>query len=152
MDPDGGMVRLGRLGQLTPALASARGLPNPDDEIYVAELDLARLESVAVDRDQLTAAPVPRYPSIVRDLALVVDRALPAAAVRGTIRAAAPDTLISVREFDRYEGKGVPAGCISLALRLTFRASDRTLTDAEVQGAVDRVVLALGRQHEAKLR
>ena len=95
---------------------------------------------------------MPRYPSIVRDLALVVDDALPAAAVRGTIRAAAPDTLVSVHEFDRYEGKGVPSGCISLALRLTFRASDRTLTDVEVQGAVDRVVAALAQQHETKLR
>ena len=150
--PDGEAVRLGRLGQLTPALAAARGLPNTDDEVYVAELDLDALDSVTTDRDELTAAPVPRYPSIVRDLAVVVDHALPAAAVRGTIRAAAPDTLVSVREFDRYEGKGIPSGCISLALRLTFRASDRTLTDAEVQGAVDRVVAALEQQHEAKLR
>ena len=150
--PVGETVRIGHLGQLTPPLATARGLPNADEEVYVAELDLDAVESVAVDRDTLTAAPVPRYPSIVRDLALVVVDALPAAAVRGTIRAAAPDTLVSVHEFDRYEGKGVPSGCISLALRLTFRASDRTLTDIEVQGAVDRIVAALAQQHEAKLR
>jgi phenylalanyl-tRNA synthetase beta chain len=149
---DGKTVRLGQLGQLTPALAAARGLPNTEDDVYVAELDLDALDSVAVDRDELTATPVPRYPSIVRDLAIVVDHALPAAAVRETIRTAAPDTLVSVREFDRYDGKGIPGGCISLALRLTFRASDRTLTDTEVQGAVDRVVKALEQQHEAKLR
>ena len=148
----GETVRIGHLGQLTPAVATARGHPNADEEVYVAELDLDALESVAVDRDTLTAAPVPRYPSIVRDLALVVDDALPAAAVRGTIRAAAPDTLVSVLEFDRYMGKGVPSGCVSLAVRLTFRAPDRTLTDTEVQGAVDRVVAALAQHHEAKLR
>ena len=150
--PNGETIRLGRLGQLTPALAAARGLPNTDDDVYAAELDLDALDSVAVDRDELTAVRVPRYPSIIRDLAVVVDHALPAAAVRGTIRAAAPDTLVSVREFDRYEGKGIPGGCISLALRLTFRAADRTLTDIEVQGAVDRVVSALEEQHEATLR
>ena len=150
--PGGDAVEIGRLGQLVPAVAAARGLPNTDEEVYVAELDLARLETVAVDRDQLVATAVPRHPSIVRDLALVIAGTLPAAAVRGTIQAVAPDTLVSVREFDRYEGQGVPAGHISLALRLTFRASDRTLTDIEVQEAVDEVVAALGQHHGATLR
>jgi len=60
---------------------------------------------------------------------------LPAAAVRGTIRATAPFTLVSISEFDRYQGKGVPEGRVSLSLRLTFRDLDRTLTDDEVQAA-----------------
>ena len=70
----------------------------------------------------MTATPVPRFPSVVRDLAVVVDRTLPAAALRGTIRTAAPETLESIREFDRYEGTGVADGHVSLAVRLTFRS------------------------------
>ena len=70
--------------------------------------------------------------------------ALPAATVRGTIRSSAPPTLVSIVEFDRYTGKGVPAEQVSLSLRLTFRAPDRTLTDDEVQTAMAAIVAALG--------
>jgi phenylalanyl-tRNA synthetase beta chain len=77
---------------------------------------------------------------------------LPAAAVRGTIRSAAPPTLVGITEFDRYQGKGVPEGRVSLSLRLTFRAPDRTLTDEEAQQATERIVEALGQAHGAEQR
>ena len=66
--------------------------------------------------------------------------ALPAATVRGTIRSVGPATLVSIVEFDRYQGKGVPEGRVSLSLRLTFRAPDRTLTDEEVQAATGKII------------
>ena len=69
-----------------------------------------------------------------------------------TIRSVAPDTLVSVREFDRYQGKGVPQGRVSLSLRLTFRSPERTLTDAEVDEAMTRIVDALGATHGAVRR
>jgi len=72
--------------------------------------------------------------------------------VRATIHEAAPATLVRVREFDRYQGKGIPEGKTSLSLRLTFRSSDRTLTDAEVQSAMDAVVDALKNRHGAVQR
>ena len=78
-----------------------------------------------------------------------MDQALPAEDVRRTIREAAPDTLIRIREFDRYQGKGVPEGRVSLSLRLTFRSPERTLTDGDVQGAMDRVLTALKTAHGA---
>jgi phenylalanyl-tRNA synthetase beta chain len=59
---------------------------------------------------------------------------------------------VSIREFDRYRGQGVPAGQVSLSLRLTFRDAERTLTDSEVQQAVNRIVRALEEQHGARLR
>jgi phenylalanyl-tRNA synthetase beta chain len=102
--------------------------------------------------DDLRAASLPRFPSIVRDLSVLVDSALPAAAVRGTIRSSAPSTLVDVIEFDRYRGKGVPEGSVSLSLRLTFRSPDRTLTDVEVEQAMDAVVAALGTAHGATRR
>jgi phenylalanyl-tRNA synthetase beta chain len=65
------------------------------------------------------------------------------------VRAIALPHLVGLREFDRYAGKGIPEGKMSLALRLTFRAPDRTLTDAEVQSAMDRVLSTLKDKHGA---
>ena len=143
---------LGFLGQLTPSIATARGFPSTSDEVYVAELYVAVLDRMTIARNSTRTEPLPKYPSIVRDLAILIDATLPAGVVRGTIQTAASDALVSVREFDRYEGKGVPTGLVSLALRLTFRASDRTLTDVEVQKMIVTIVSALQQQHQAKLR
>ncbi len=96
--------------------------------------------------------PLPRFPSVTRDVAVLVSDTLPAAALRATVRRAAPPSLVDVREFDRYQGKGVPEGKVSLALRLTFRAADRTLTDGEVQAAMDAVLAALVSEHGAVQR
>jgi phenylalanyl-tRNA synthetase beta chain len=95
---------------------------------------------------------LPRHPSVTRDISILVADTLAADAVRATIRDAAPQTLAQIREFDRYQGKGVPEGKISLSLHLTFRASDRTLTDAEVQSAMDGVLAALKDRHSAVQR
>jgi phenylalanyl-tRNA synthetase beta chain len=137
----------GAVGMLTPATVAAAGLAS-NEEVYVAELDLDVL-AAARSTEPLIVKPLPRYPSIARDISIVVDDVLPAAAVRGTIRSAAPETLVSVREFDRYQGKGVPDGRVSLSLRLTFRSSERTLTDAEVQKAMDAIIAALVKEHKA---
>ena len=145
-------LTLGYAGQLAPEIAAARGLPAGDEAVYVAELDLDLLARAATDRRRMAAAPLPRYPSIVRDLAVIVDAALPAATVRGTIRSAAPEALRQVREFDRYAGGGVPPGRVSLAFRLTFRAPDRTLTDTEVEQAMRVIVARLTTEHDAQLR
>ena len=145
-------LTLGYAGQLAPGIAAARGLPAGDEAVYVAELDLDLLARAATDRSRMAAAPLPRYPSIVRDLAVTVDAALPAATVRGTIRSAAPEALRQVREFDRYAGEGVPPGRVSLAFRLTFRAPDRTLTDTEVEQAMRVIVARLTAEHDAQLR
>ena len=112
------------------------------DAIYAAEIDLDRLARRAPGAPR-RAVPLPRFPAVVRDIALLLDDRLSAETVRGTIRAAAPDTLISLIEFDRYQGKGIPDGKVSLALRLTFQSAERTLTDAEVQDAVTSIVRAL---------
>ena len=144
-------VELARVGQIRPDLASTRG---HDAGVVVAgELDLApeAARSPQGDADR-RVQPLPRHPSIVRDLSLVIDERLPAEKVRGTIRRNAPATLVDVREFDRYQGAGVPQGSVSLSLRLTFRHAERTLTDSEVQQAVEAIVSALTAEHGVKLR
>jgi phenylalanyl-tRNA synthetase beta chain len=144
-------LELGVIGRLQPSIGSSRGVPG-GDEIFVAEIDLDRLGSVGSGRNGFRVTPLPRYPSIVRDLSVLVADTLPAASVRGTIRAAASGELESVVEFDRYRGKGVPEGQVSVSWHLTFRAADRTLTDAEADRAMDTIVKALEREHGAKRR
>ena len=148
-----GDVVVGVVGQLTPALAEEAGAPK-QDAVYVAELDLDRLESLRTDVVEWVK-PLPRHPFMVRDLSVVVRDALPAAIIRGTIQAAGAGQaapLVAVTFFDRYQGKGVPDGSISLSIRLTFQAPDRTLTDPEVQTAFDQILAALVREHAAVQR
>jgi phenylalanyl-tRNA synthetase beta chain len=138
-------TRIGTLGQLTRAVTDAHGLPG--DPVYVAEIDLDALEQVSAG--QLRIEPLPRYPSVTRDISLLVDDTLASASMRHTIRDTAPPTLVRVIEFDRYQGKGIPDTKVSLSLHLTFRSSDRTLTDAEVQTAMDNILAALKEKHAA---
>ena len=141
---------LGELGQLASDVLDARGVP-AGEAAFAFEMDVDAVASAERPGD-LRAQPLPRFPAIVRDLSIVVDNVLPAATVRGTIRAAAPDTLVGVTEFDRYRGAGVPEGRVSLSLRLTFRSPDRTLTDAEVDAAMAGIVEALASSHGAMRR
>ncbi|MBA2301159.1 MAG: phenylalanine--tRNA ligase subunit beta, partial [Acidobacteria bacterium] len=145
-----GEVTLGVLGQLRPSIAETRGIP-PGEEVYVAELDMDALGLRTPERE-LRAETLPKFPSILRDVSILVGEALPAAAVRGTIRSAAPASLQAIVEFDRYQGKGVPDGRVSLSFRLTFRSQDRTLTDDEVEAAMNIIVAALEREHGAQRR
>jgi phenylalanyl-tRNA synthetase beta chain len=149
--------KIGVIGQVAPSIVDARGFP-ANDPLYAFELDVDRLASLrqssgqAHAGDELRTESLPRFPSIVRDVSILVDAALPAAAVRGTIRSAAPSTLERLVEFDRYRGKGVPEGRLSLSLRLTFRSPERTLTDAEVDAAMEKIVAALASAHGAVRR
>jgi phenylalanyl-tRNA synthetase beta chain len=141
---------VGATGMLTPAAVASAGMA-ASEEVYVAEIDLDAL-AAARTATPLTVKPLPRYPSIARDISIVIDDTLPAESVRGTIRSAAPDALVSIREFDRYQGKGVPEGRVSLSLRLTFRSLERTLTDAEVEAAMKEILTALKNVHDAVQR
>jgi phenylalanyl-tRNA synthetase beta chain len=142
-------ARLGVAGQIAPAVADARGLPR-QDAVYVAEADLDVLRRARAAIGDATH-PLPRHPFVVRDLSVVVADTLPAEIIRGTILAAGrnlPAPLAAATFFDRYQGKGVPPGAVSLSVRLTFQA-DRTLTDAEVQQSVEQILAALSREHAA---
>jgi phenylalanyl-tRNA synthetase beta chain len=144
---------VGLVGRVAPALADARGLPR-QDAVFVAELSLDALARARAQTDD-AARPLPRHPFVVRDLSIVVADTLPAAIIRGTILTAArelPAPLVAISVFDRYQGKGVPPESVSLSLRLTFQALDRTLTDAEVQQSFDAILAALVREHAAVQR
>jgi phenylalanyl-tRNA synthetase beta chain len=77
---------------------------------------------------------------------------LPAEIIRGTIRSAGdrtPAPLAGIAFFDRYQGKGIAEGAVSLSVRMTFQAPDRTLTDPEVQASVETILDSLVREHGA---
>jgi phenylalanyl-tRNA synthetase beta chain len=149
--PAGTARSFGTIGQLAPAVAEARGLPS-HDEVYVAELDLDAVSDLISLGTGMKVQGLPRHPSVVRDISMIVAEVLPAATLRATIHASAPPTLVDVREVARYQGKGVPEGHVSLSFRLTFRDPARTLTDGEVQAATDAIVTALRQAHGATLR
>jgi phenylalanyl-tRNA synthetase beta chain len=140
---------IGFVGELRPAVAEARGIPAAD-AVMVAEIDL---DQVPYDpRRAIAVAALPRFPAVVRDVALVVPEHLMAQTIHGTIRRAAPPTLVAAAEFDRYQGRALAPGTVSLAIRLTFQAADRTLTDVEVQQAVEAILRALADDHGVRLR
>jgi phenylalanyl-tRNA synthetase beta chain len=143
-------AEVGVLGQLAPEIGEARDLP-ATSEVYAAEINLDAV-TAAAPIESRRAAPLPRYPFVVRDVSILVANGLSAETVRGTIRTAAPETLVHVREFDRYEGKGIPEGSVSLSFRLTFQSAERTLTDEEVQAAMQRIIDTLIKELHAVQR
>ncbi|WP_045738194.1 phenylalanine--tRNA ligase subunit beta [Xanthomonas sp. MUS 060] len=140
---DGG--RIGWIGQLHPRLLQAMQL---DVEVIGFELDLAPLVARALPR----AAELSRFPSVRRDLAVVVPEAVHWMQVAQSVRTAVGPLLREVVLFDRYVGPGVEAGCKSLAMGLILQDNSRTLTDRDVESVVADAVAALAREHDARLR
>jgi len=125
---DDNQTPIGLIGELHPAEAMRLDLSDP---CALYELDLSNLISYGLS-PRKTFQPPPKYPAIRRDLALVMDRNFPADMVIRTIRECAASLLESVEVFDVYEGTAVAAGKKSMALACRYRATDRTLTDEEV--------------------
>lgn len=142
-----GGVDLGCFGQIHPLVARSYGI---DGEIFAAELNFTALLSLQLP--EKTYTPLPKYLAVTRDIAVVCDEAVTVAALSDCIRAAGGRLLRSVELFDIYRGKGIASGSKSAAFRLTLRADDRTLTDADSDGVVSAVLAALEKELNAKLR
>jgi phenylalanyl-tRNA synthetase beta chain len=136
--PDGTVV--GHAGELHPKVVSALDLPA---RAVAGELDVDVL--VAATGEPLQAAALSTFPLAHSDVALVVDEAVPAAAVEAALRDGAGPSLESLVLFDIYRGDQVGEGRKSLAFRLTFRSAERTLTTDEVSALRDRAVAAAAR-------
>jgi phenylalanyl-tRNA synthetase beta chain len=135
------------VGELHPDCAAAFEIDVP---IALAVIDVDALDTLATPSARYRE--VSRHPRVVRDLALLVARDLPAGALIEAIRKQAGGLLTSATLFDRYEGKGVPEGKLSLAFRLVFQHKDRTLTEQEVVKVTERVVALLSQDFGAELR
>jgi phenylalanyl-tRNA synthetase beta chain len=143
-----GGIPLGVLGQLHPTLAEE--LDFGDRTVQVAELDVEVL--LAQRPGGMQAVTPPRFPPAERDIAVVLDEAVPHADVERVIRDAGGALLASVRLFDVYRGDPIPAGKRSMAFALRYQAPDRTLDDAEIDAAHARVEEALRATLGAQVR
>jgi phenylalanyl-tRNA synthetase beta chain len=150
-DTDGPRERLaGHAGELHPRVIQAFGLP---ERTCAMELDLSVLFTAAESVGAVQAPQLSSYPLATQDVALVVDAAVPAAAVEAALVAGAPKELLEgVRLFDVYTGAQVGEDRKSLAYTLRFRAPDRTLTAAEATAARDEAVAEAARRVGAVLR
>jgi phenylalanyl-tRNA synthetase beta chain len=136
---------VGRLGLLHPEAEKRLDLAGP---VYLFELELAELGQGASP----AFAPLSKFPSIRRDLAIVVDRDLSFARVRDCVRRAAPAIVQEIRLFDVYTGDRIDSGLKSLALGLILQDSSDTLTDQRVDEAVSGILQALASELNARLR
>jgi phenylalanyl-tRNA synthetase beta chain len=138
---------VGYLGQVHPLVAANYGI---DSEVYCAELDLTKLFDLKLPG--ATYVPLPKYPSVYRDLALVCDEAVTVAQIEDVITTFGGKLLRSIRLFDIYRGTGIAEGKKSMAFSLELRADDRTLTDSDSEAAVSKVLKALEEKLGATLR
>jgi len=142
-----GKTDVGEVGRLHPEVAGAFELPAGT---VIFQLDLDTLRGLPKTPPRYQAAP--KFPSVQRDLALLVPEDVSAEGVEAEIRWAAGSRLEGVTLFDRYAGKGIPAGRKSMAFRLTLRAADRTLQEKDITRITDKVVAALSRSLGAERR
>jgi phenylalanyl-tRNA synthetase beta chain len=139
---------LGTVGELHPLMRDDYELG--EGAVLAAELDLAVLSDLLEDR--FAIVPIPAYPAVLEDLAVVVDEEVPAESVQRVIREAGGPMLRQVSLFDLYRGEQLAPGKKSLAYSVVYQADDRTLTDAEVAGFRQRIVRQLEQQLGAELR
>lgn len=138
---------LGRIGKVAPAVAREFELP---ENTYALELDLDLLLARPLPPAQFE--DIPQFPPSLRDLAVVVDRGMPAEQVVKAVKDAGGVLLKEVDVFDVYCGKPLPEDKKNIALSLVFQSPERTLTDKDTQKALERIVAAVTKQCGAELR
>lgn len=135
----------GWIGQVHPEIAARLDFEGP---VLAAEIDLEPVRRRCLP----VHAGIRRYPSVRRDLALILPEAVSAGEVLQTVRDTIGELLEDCVIFDRYQGKGIEEDCKSLAIGLILRDVSRTLTDEEVDRLVDRTISELASHHNARLR
>ena len=142
-----GDQRIGVLGQVHPLVAQNYGV---DAQFYCAELELnALMAAKGADPEYV---PLPKFPNLTRDIAVVCDEAVTVGALEACIRKGAKGLLKECKLFDIYRGKGVDEGKKSVAFNLVLRADDRSLTSEEADEDVKSILAALEKELGAVLR
>ena len=140
-------VDVGYIGQIHPLVAKNYGM---ECEIYCAQINLTKLFDLQLDA--ATYTPLPKYPSVSRDISVVCDEAITVADAEAVIVAAAGKLLRNIRLFDIYRGIGIAEGKKSMAFTMELRADDRTLTDGDSEQIMSKVLSALDEKLGAVLR
>ena len=120
------------------------------ENTYVLEIDLEPLLAAPMPPAQFE--DIPLYPASLRDLAVIMDRDLPAEQVLKSVKSAGGSLLKKVNIFDVYRGKPLPPDKKSIAVSLVFQSSERTLTDTDTQKALDRIIAVLTKECGVELR
>ena len=141
-----GDIRLGTVGQVHPSVAKNYGL----GDTYAAEIDFLAMLGCAAGESKYT--PTPRFPAITRDIAVVCDTSVTAAALSDCISRSGGELLRETKLFDVYTGSQVPDGKKSVAFSLTLRADDQTLTDEYADEAMKNILSALSDELGAVIR
>jgi phenylalanyl-tRNA synthetase beta chain len=148
--PEAECRAIGLGGQLARSIADGFKLRQ---EVFVAELQLdPLLAAIASRRAALGFTPLPRFPAVERDFSLVLDEGLPFAEVEATIRALEIPELRTIEAADLFRGGQIPAGKVSLMIRVTFQSAEATLTDARLSEFSSHIIVALQNKLGASLR
>ena len=142
-----GEEKIGVIGEIHPKVAKNYKLEN---RVLVGELNFEKLMEHA-DTDK-KYVPLPKYPAVTRDIAIVVDKKVLAGEIEEIILKKGGRLLEKAELFDVYEGDQIPEGYKSMAYALSFRALDRTLKDEEVDKIVDKIISELADKVDARLR
>lgn len=142
-----GKVELGIMGQIHPEVSERY---NIDSEVYCAEFSFDAILRFA--SKEISYKPLPKYPSMVRDMAVVIDRELLVGNLIDVIKNYQADIVENVTIFDIYEGEQIDEDKKSVALSITYRHNERTLTDEETTKVHNEILELLGREFNAILR
>jgi phenylalanyl-tRNA synthetase beta chain len=124
-------TRIGYIGILSPEVVETYGLKKQKPEIVLFELDLeVLLASIPLS---MRYRPVPKYPSIERDIALVVTETMPSSYIHDIIRAYPTNLIEDISVFDSFKGGNIPRGKKSTAFNIIYRSAERTLRDEEIE-------------------
>ena len=126
---------VGMVGKIHPAIEK--------DDVFVLEINLSKL--TAKRTGKMKFKEISKYPSISKDLAIVVDKKISADEIGKIIKKAAGSLLTNTEIFDVYEGVGIPKDKRSIAYSLSFGTTDRTLTDEEINNIMNKVIEVLNR-------
>ena len=133
---------VGLIGKIHPSVES--------EDVYILEIDLDKLLSKKVSK--MKYKEISKYPEVKKDIAIVVDDKVTSKDIEVNIKKAGGSLLSSSEVFDIYTGKGIPEGKKSLAYSLTFASQNRTLTDDEINKAVEKIIERLEKELKAELR
>ena len=140
-------VDVGYIGQIHPLVAQNYEM---DTEIFCAEINFTKLAELQLP--DATYVPLPKYPSVNRDLSVICDESITVAQVEDVIASAAGKLLRGVKLFDIYRGTGIAEGKKSLAFSIELRADDRTLTDSDCEQVTGKILSALEKELNITLR
>ncbi|MCR4601460.1 MAG: phenylalanine--tRNA ligase subunit beta [Clostridia bacterium] len=142
-----GDYMLGTFGEMHPDVSERYGI---EGRVYTCELVFSTIAGLS--NTDILYKPLPKYPSTVRDIALIVDDEVHAGDIRDTILENGGDILEDAELFDVYRGKQIEDGKKSVAFTLTYRSADKTLTDEDVAGVHGQILEALKKEFDANLR